>query len=417
MSGGPPAIRPRDGDDPLRRSLVRATLATGSIRPVYQPIVRLDDGAVVAFEALSRGPRGSAVERPESLFAAARAVGLLADLDRLCRTVALRGALDGGLLPPLALFLNTEPATVGQTSPDPRSNGSALDVVVEFAERVLVERPADVLRAASLVRAEGWGVALDNVGRDPRGLALLPLLRPQVIKLDLHALRERGPEASAMVAAAVNAHAERFGAVLLVQGIENPAELADARAMGATLGQGRFFGGAGPLPSGVRRLAGEPLSLPRWDATIPHATPFDVVAEARPVRAADGEVVADMVRLLQEQAAATGSALLGVVGSAGRFREQARRWTAVSERTAYTAVFGSGLGAGPALRVHGVDLALGDPLADEQDVVVLGETLSAALVSRPRRVALGAGDHDLALTYDPHLVAIAATPLLSRLAP
>jgi hypothetical protein len=49
--------------------------------------------------------------------------------------------------------------------------------------------------------------------------------------------------------------------------------------------------------------------------------------------------------------------------------------------------------------------------------VVLGETLSAALVSRPRPPALGGGDHDLALTYDPHLVAFAATPLLSRLAP
>jgi EAL domain-containing protein (putative c-di-GMP-specific phosphodiesterase class I) len=49
-----------------------AALAPGGIRSVFQPIVDLDTGAVVAYEALARGPE-SPLERPDALFAAARA--------------------------------------------------------------------------------------------------------------------------------------------------------------------------------------------------------------------------------------------------------------------------------------------------------------------------------------------------------
>ena len=83
-------------------------LRPGAIRSVFQPIVDLDTGQVVAYEALARGPQGP-LERPDLLFAAARAAGRLADLDAACRTAAFRGAVDLGLLAPLTVFVNVEP--------------------------------------------------------------------------------------------------------------------------------------------------------------------------------------------------------------------------------------------------------------------------------------------------------------------
>ena len=47
---------------------------------VFQPIVDLDAGTVVGFEALSRGPAGD-LHTPDRLFAAARSAGRLAELD------------------------------------------------------------------------------------------------------------------------------------------------------------------------------------------------------------------------------------------------------------------------------------------------------------------------------------------------
>jgi EAL domain-containing protein (putative c-di-GMP-specific phosphodiesterase class I) len=47
-------------------------LGSGLVRSVLQPIVDLDTGEVVAYEALARGPEGDALERPDALFSAAR---------------------------------------------------------------------------------------------------------------------------------------------------------------------------------------------------------------------------------------------------------------------------------------------------------------------------------------------------------
>ncbi len=51
---------------------------------------------------------------------------------------------------------------------------------------------------------------------------------------------------------AVNAEAERSGAIVLAEGIETAQHLRTARAFGATLGQGWLFGRPGPLPPRAR---------------------------------------------------------------------------------------------------------------------------------------------------------------------
>ena len=111
-------------------------LADGAIRAVYQPIVDLATGRTVGFEALARGPQGSELERPDRLFAAARASGRLSELDWACRAAALRGALDAKLGRSVSLFVNVEPEAI-QAPPSPEmldligEAGRHLSVVVE----------------------------------------------------------------------------------------------------------------------------------------------------------------------------------------------------------------------------------------------------------------------------------------------
>src|SRR3954451_6150790 len=163
-------------------------LVADGITTAFQPVVDLYTGGIVAYEGLSRGPDGSALHMPADLFAAARKVRRLEELDWLCRLTALRRALGVGLNPPLTLFMNIEPEVL---TPPPDDAGSVLAraigglrVIVELTERSLLARPATLLRFVEAVRHYGWGVAIDDVGAHPHSLAMLSVIEPDVVKLD-----------------------------------------------------------------------------------------------------------------------------------------------------------------------------------------------------------------------------------------
>ena len=154
----------------------------------FQPIFDLRDGCVVGYEALARPRDGSS---PEELFARARAEGRLSEVDRECRAAALRDAAAAGLGAPFALFLNADAGALELDLPD-LPHGSAT-LIMEITESALTERPEAVLRTLTRLRTRGWGVSLDDVGGDSRSLATMPLLYPDVIKLDLQAAGRARP--------------------------------------------------------------------------------------------------------------------------------------------------------------------------------------------------------------------------------
>ncbi|MFC7760311.1 EAL domain-containing protein [Catellatospora bangladeshensis] len=86
-------------------------MSRGSLYPVFQPIVSLDSGGTVGYEALIRGPSGSAFATPDKLFREGARAGRLAELDWICRAASCRAALMAGLPTTVPLFLNAEPAT------------------------------------------------------------------------------------------------------------------------------------------------------------------------------------------------------------------------------------------------------------------------------------------------------------------
>ena len=239
---------------------------------MFQPIIDLDRGAVVAYEALVRGPKGP-LENPDVLFTAAREAGCLAELDEACRKAAFRGGVEQALFAPLTLFVNVEPEVLESAPLDDllaiaEAAPGELRIVMEITERAISVRPADLLRTVERVREFGWAVALDDVGADPLSLAFMALLRPEVVKLDLRLVQQHPGRDVAQIMNAVNAYAERSGAVVLAEGIENERHLQFARGLGARLGQGWMFGrpakGAAPdyavaelaLPAAVAAVGG-----------------------------------------------------------------------------------------------------------------------------------------------------------------
>jgi EAL domain-containing protein (putative c-di-GMP-specific phosphodiesterase class I) len=58
--------------DSLLFNELQDMILNNKIRTVFQPIVSLSDGSVLGYEALSRGPEGSNLERPDVFFRIAR---------------------------------------------------------------------------------------------------------------------------------------------------------------------------------------------------------------------------------------------------------------------------------------------------------------------------------------------------------
>ncbi|MBB3081833.1 EAL domain-containing protein [Geodermatophilus sabuli] len=398
------------------------------IRSVFQPIVELDSGRVVAYEALARGPEGP-LEQPDDLFAAARAAGRLAELDAACRTAALQGALEQGLTAPLTLFVNVEPEVLDRAPMEEllaiaSAAPGDLRVVLEITERALATRPAELLRTVERVRAVGWGVAVDDVGAEPLSLAFMPLLRPDVVKLDLRLVQQRPGPAIAEIMNAVNAHAERTGALVLAEGIEDAAHLRTARALGATLGQGWLFGRPGPGP--VAGAATGALALPsqRPDTLTRDAavSPFACLPAAVPLREAPKALLIELSKQLEREALRLGPA--SVV--AATFQEArhltpatALRYRDLVERTGFVCALGVDLPVEPLPGLRGAALDPADPVRGEWDVAVLGPHFAAALLARD----LGDDGPDderrfaYALTYDRDTVVRATAALLARVAP
>jgi diguanylate cyclase (GGDEF)-like protein/PAS domain S-box-containing protein len=401
-------------------------LGTGAVRSVFQPIIDLDSGHVVAYEALARGPRGP-YERPDVLFSAAREAGRLADLDAACRTAAFRGAVARELLAPLTVFVNVEPEVLDCSPLEDLLDIAAgapseLRVVMEITERALAARPAELLRTVERVRELGWGVALDDVGADSMSLAFMPLLRPDVVKLDLRLVQERPGPAIAEIMNAVNAYAERSGARVLAEGIETDEHLRMAKALGATLGQGWLFGRPADGPAPGYPVGELVLPRPAEECAEADASPFACLPPSVPLRRSPKSLLIELSKQLEREAMRLGETCV----VAATFQE-ARHFTPATiqryrdlvARTGFVCALGEDLPVEPIPGVRGASLDPADPVRGEWDLVVLGPHFSAALLARD----LGDEGPDLersfefALTYDRDTVARAARGMLSRVAP
>jgi EAL domain-containing protein (putative c-di-GMP-specific phosphodiesterase class I) len=387
------------------------------LRSVFQPIFDLETGALFGFEALTRGPEQSALERPDQLFHAARTESRLADLDEACQRAAVAGARTNGIEAPLTLFVNAEPDAVG-FGPLPMARRNVRGVV-ELTERTLTNRLAELLPAVQRARADGWGIALDDVGADTRSLALMPVLRPDVIKLDLRLVQEQPTPEIAAIAGAVGAQAERTGSTVLAEGIETLEQAQYARALGATLGQGFLFGRPSAQPDCTNPTS---IPLPILPAAMPHArhTPFDLASTRRPVRHGRMPLLASISRELERQAARLRPTSLLISSFPDDHDSMAHIDTIYEELAgdlAFVAAMAVGMPPkrGPGLR--GVSIREDDPLRGTWNVVVIGPHFASMLAAREHGYSAYPDDQefDFVFTFDRALIVECAQALMLRI--
>ena len=253
--------REREQKQSLRLNELRRILAVEGIRVRYQPIVSLVDGTVHGFEALSSGPPGDIFESPEMLFSFAEETDQIVELERLCRTTAIRGA--GEIGSGRKLFLNTSARGVC----DPQMLSAELldlmgslglptdNLVVELTERVAMTGNKELQHALGRLRQRGVQFAIDDVGAGYSSLQAVAEIEPQYLKFDLSLVRDiHQSRIKQSLLESILTLAGKIDAQVVAEGVEQLDEFHTLRSLGVPYGQGYLFGVPTPRPACEGRL-------------------------------------------------------------------------------------------------------------------------------------------------------------------
>ncbi|WP_440709482.1 sensor domain-containing phosphodiesterase [Herbiconiux sp. YIM B11900] len=392
---------------------------------VFQPIVEIATGRVVAHEALSRFADASGAVSPDLALAKAYDAGSIEDVDAACiaQAVAAAGVMEGHRAH--HLFVNVEPPTLWrETLPAGLRTGSPL--TVEITERALGRDTGRLLAAIRRLRDLGHAIAVDDLGAEPATLALLPLIAPDIIKLDMGLIRQQPDQNVARIMTAVADYAAHSDTFVLAEGIENERHEVMAQALGATLGQGWHYGRPA---SAHEAAAAENTAEARAEfrarvarsasAARPSAgTPFEIVSAALEPRRGGRALLVQVSKFLEERARVGGDTAVVLATfqhDSNVTPATARRYQRLADSGCLLTVYTVGAPSALPAESHSRVVAVDDPLAAEWDVIVFTADYAAALTAReidPSRHA--EGFYDFVLTTDRTLVTQAARALLAH---
>jgi EAL domain-containing protein (putative c-di-GMP-specific phosphodiesterase class I) len=239
---------------PSYTELLSQVLEGRRIHSMYQPILDLEDGAIIGYEALARPEGFAPTDSVEGLFDMARRSGRMRELDWLCRRVAIEQA--AGLPAGSLLFLNTSGVLLLDPLHDvdqmllllEAAGRSPSTVVLEITERDNVRDLEGLAAVMKAHRDAGFAFALDDVGEGHSTIELLATAGAEYVKVgrSLTMTASRGRTRSAIEATLAFAHTTR--AHVIAEGVENEFASDQMRDLDIRLGQG--FGLGLPVEAG-----------------------------------------------------------------------------------------------------------------------------------------------------------------------
>lgn len=250
--------------------LERALLA-GSLKPVFQPVVRVDTLEVVAHEGLSRCAFMPGNISILDLLDMARMEGRLAELElhaarTLCRAFEAQAA-------PGRLLVNLSAHAILHDSLRPDDvleavSSCGLDparVTIEVTERDVVESPARLAHALGYLRAHGMRIALDDFGNGHSNFEMWNEIHPDVVKIDRYLIHGLSRSAGRLaIVRSLCQVAESLGTDLVGEGVEDPADLRVLRDLGIPYAQGFLLGR--PAEHAVHEVSAEARQVLRTAA-------------------------------------------------------------------------------------------------------------------------------------------------------
>jgi diguanylate cyclase (GGDEF)-like protein/PAS domain S-box-containing protein len=266
----------------LRRALER-----GELRVHYQPIVRADDGRIIAFEALARWAHPQrGMLNAASFIPLAEETGVISALGRWVLREALAQLRawqrDYPSDPPLAVSVNLSPREVLQ----PRLPVNVADALreadvppgslaLEITESLFIDTGDAALSALRDVAAMGVRLHLDDFGTGYSSLSYIHRFPISAVKIDRYfTSRLDSPECEEIVRSVVEL-SRRLGMDTIAEGAESESQGSRLQEIGCRLLQGYFC--ARPVPASEAESLLARQRVERAPPTL--RQPFDREAE------------------------------------------------------------------------------------------------------------------------------------------
>jgi EAL domain-containing protein (putative c-di-GMP-specific phosphodiesterase class I) len=235
-------------------SLLDKVLRPDALRATFQPVFdETRAGWPHYMEGLIRGPQGTNAERPDILFEYARRKRSEPEVDRACVRAVLLAArwLPIGV----SIGINVHTATLAADLEFLNYLGDLLTETYIAPEHIVVEllehgqpwnQDAFLLSVEGL-RSIGARIALDDFGTGQANYRMLLECRPDYLKVDRGLVHgcHADPRRQAFLDH-LAALADRIGARVVAEGIEQPEDLARVREAGIGLLQGYLLGKPAP---------------------------------------------------------------------------------------------------------------------------------------------------------------------------
>ncbi len=226
-----------------------------SIKILFQPIISIKKKSVIGYEVLSRG-----IDNDENiigafdLFESARKADKLSALDNLCRLMAIEKYY--ALKESKYLFINFEISSLNKGESGKNDLIVSLNKFVEKLEALNIEPNKIVIEIieskvknldslkffTDLCKSYNLMIALDDVGSGHSNLNRIPLLKPNIIKIDRYLVTDIDKDRyKKEVFKSITSLSRMIGTLVISEGVEKEEEAISSIELRADMIQGYYF--------------------------------------------------------------------------------------------------------------------------------------------------------------------------------
>ena len=232
---------------------LRKALECNEFRVYYQPLVSLQDGRIVGFEALTRWQRPHGIAMPSEFITVAGETGLIVPMNRrLLRDACLQLRRWQSLFPSVApLFMGINVTAREFEQPDVASHiretlqQTGIDpccIDLEITENIAM---GDAVRSAvvlSELKKLGVRLSIDDFGTGYSSLSRLQRFPVDTLKIDRSFISGMGTDSeSHEIVRIIVILAHSLGLKVVAEGIETQEQMDTLKHLGCELGQGYLF--------------------------------------------------------------------------------------------------------------------------------------------------------------------------------